>query len=119
MGPAPTLGEAARLGALWSFVFAFPAAALVVAFFRFPVPFAGYVSGFGAIPSAMLAVIFYGLFGGFIVLGGLGAAAGMLAYRLRRPDRQSMRRWTFGLAAFAALLCAIVLAILDKFIGPW
>jgi hypothetical protein len=119
MGSALTLGKAARQGALWSFVFAFPAAALLVALFRFPVPFAGYMSGFNAIPAALLAVIFYGIFGGFIVLGTLGAAAGMLAYRLHQPDAQSVRRWTLGLAAVAAVLCAAVLAILDKLIGPW
>jgi hypothetical protein len=119
MAPVPTLGKAARLGALWSFAFAFPAAALVAALYRFPVPFAGYVSGFGAILEVLFAVIFYFLVGGFIVLGGLGAAAGMLAYRLHRPDGQSVRRWILGFAAAVAVLCAVVLAILDKLIGPW
>ena len=119
MNSVLTLVKAALLGALWSVAFAFPAAALLAAIYRFPVPFVGYVSGFGSVLSALLAVIFYGLIGGFIVLGGLGAAAGLFAFRLHQPNRQAVRKWTLGLAALVAVLCTSVLAILDKVIGPW
>jgi len=88
--------------------------------FRFPVPFAGYISGYRAVPLSVLAVAFYGLlFGGFVVVGALGAIGGIVAHRLHQPDLGDVRRWTRGLAGFAAVLSVMVLAVLDKFIGPW
>lgn len=100
-------------------VLAFPLAAICALLYRFPIPFGGYVSGPTAMVRALGAVVFYGLLGGFpalLVLGGLGGAA---AYRLARPDLSRIRQLTLAFAALAALLGVVLLAILDKVIGPW
>jgi len=106
-------------GAACAVLLTFPAAALTAITFRFPVPFAGYRSGLEALPLVLTAVVFYGLVGGFAVVGVLGALAGLAAYRLHQPNLQLVRRWTFYLSALAALLSVILLAVLDKLIGPW
>ena len=79
-------------GALLATFLAFPLAAICAALFRFPVPFAGYQSGFAAIPSVLLGAIFYGFLGGFAVLLIGGALAGAAAYTLYPTDQQRMRR---------------------------
>jgi hypothetical protein len=114
----PMLGTA-LLGALLTIGMAFPAAALLVLVYRFPVPFAGYESGVAAVPHAVLAVAMYGMLGGFFVLGLAGAAAGVL---IRRSVHGSGRRplpILCGVAAAIAFAGALALSVLDKVIGPW
>jgi len=83
---AMTEGAALLRGAIWSVVSAFPIAGLMGLLFRFPVPFVGYVSGFEAIIPAMLAVIFYGVFmGGLVLIGVLGAIGGAVTANLTSP----------------------------------
>lgn len=61
---------------LYAFVFMFLAGALVAAAFRFPVPVSGQVSGLAGVWDAVLAVLVYGLAGGFTVVPLLAAGAG-------------------------------------------
>jgi hypothetical protein len=98
---------------------AFPLAAICAALFRFPVPFAGYQSGFAAIPSVLLGAVFYGFLGGFALLLIGGALAGAAAYTLYPTDQQRMRRLIAVFAGGVAAVCVVLLAILDKLIGPW
>jgi hypothetical protein len=98
---------------------AFPFAALCALVFRFPIPFGGYERGPGAMPHALLAVVFYGALGGFPALLALGALAGWAAHRLGRPDPARVRRLGLAFSALAALGPVLLLAVLDKVIGPW
>ncbi len=107
------------VGLVASVVLAFPSSAIVAAFYRFPVPFAGYQSGVEAIPLVLGAVVFYGLFGGFAFLAIAGLAAGVAADRWHSPNQRRTRSWTLALAAVAALMFSIFRATLDKVIGPW
>jgi hypothetical protein len=68
------------LGAAAATFGAFPVASLVALVYRFPVPFRGYASGFGAIVPANFAVLVYGVMGGFIVLPFSGAVAAALTH---------------------------------------
>jgi hypothetical protein len=68
--------------ALFGALFMFPAAALVALVYRFPVPFGGFVSGPAGAWSAMLATLFYGLVGGFVVVPVLAALGGGALRRL-------------------------------------
>lgn len=67
-------GKCILLGAGITVVMAFPVAGLLALVYRFPVPFAGYVSGFSAVGYAMGGVVIYGLLGGFPRLALLGGA---------------------------------------------
>jgi hypothetical protein len=69
-------------GAIWAVVLAFPFAAMCVLVYRFPEPFGEYETGLTAVPRALGAVVFYGLFGGFPVLIAVGALGGSAAYAL-------------------------------------
>lgn len=98
---------------------AFPFAALCALVYRFPIPLGGYEGGPDAAPIALMAVIFYGLLGGFPALFVSGALGGALAYRVGRPDPTRIRWFTIVLAAMVALASVVTLAVLDKIIGPW
>lgn len=109
-------------GAIIAIIASFPAAALVALVYGFPVPFdetrqAG--RGIQGVIPAMFAVVFYGALGGFVVLGVLGAVAGAVAQARAGNDRARAARLTNVLALTAALACAILLATLHLFIGPW
>lgn len=106
----------AVLGAMCALGFSPPAAALTALTYRFPVFMAGYVSGPAGVWPAMFGAVFYLLLGGFIVVGGLGAAAGLLAERWW-PDR-AVTLTTIA-AAVIAVLGALSLAVLEYFIGHW
>lgn len=94
--------------ALYAFFFMFPAAALVALVYRFPLPLGGTVSGPAGAWNAMLATLFYGLVGGFVVVPGLAAALGAL---LRKRGIESPALVTVP-SVSAALLYAVVLAAL-------
>ena len=106
-------------GALSTILLVFPLAALCVSLFRFPVPFAGYESGWSAVPDAMVAVRFYGSLGGFVLLALSGAVGGAVAHRIGTPDRRRVWRWTVSLAAAVAGCAVLLLATLDYIVGPW
>jgi hypothetical protein len=63
------------------------------------------------------AVLYYTVFGGFLVLAALGSIAGLIGWRLGKPDR--VNRYTRNLALGLALVVAAFLSVLDKIIGKW
>jgi len=107
------------LGLIWALLIAFPLAALSALVFRFPIPLAGYRSGPSAIPGALFAVVFYGTLGGFVVLAGLGAVSGVMANKMLTPESTEARRLTKVIATALAAVAILILAVLDKIIGPW
>lgn len=106
-------------GALWAVALAFPLAAICALIYRFPVPFVGYETGLTAVPGALLAVVFYGLLGGFPALLAAGGLGGAAAHTLARPDVPRIRNLTLAFSGIVALLAVALLAVLDKIIGPW
>ena len=105
-------------GALWSIGLSFPIAALMALVYRFPIPFAGYKSGVDAVILSLKAVVFYGLIGGFVVLGIAGAIGG-LVIGLLPGTRSNKNMLLFGCSAAFTTCGLFLLAILDKIIGPW
>lgn len=72
-----------------------------------------------AVPRSLIAVLFYGLFGGFVVLAALGAAAGTAANLLARQDARRERWLIVAFALAGDLLVVMILAVLDKMVGKW
>ncbi len=88
--------------------------------FRFPVPFAGYMSGVEAVVPAAIGSLFYGLvLGGFAVQAVLGGFGGITGARKAWPDRARMQRQCVAYALVGASIGVLSLALLDKVIGPW
>ncbi|WP_139360184.1 hypothetical protein [Mycobacterium sp. D16Q16] len=106
----------AVLGAACAIGFSPVAAALTVVAYRFPVPMTGYVSGPANIWAAMFGAVFYLVLGGFAVIGGFGAGAGLLAERLRPHHAVP---YTVGASFVVALLGALSLALLEHVVGVW
>lgn len=107
------------LGALLAVVIAFPVAAILALVYRFPVPFAGYMSGVSAIGYAMGGVVFYGLIGGFPLLAILGGLTGSIVSNAAARESKLPWKWIMLLCVLIDLAVLFVLAILDKIIGPW
>jgi hypothetical protein len=91
----------------------------LAALFRFPVSFAGYESGWSAVPHVLGAVLFYGVLGGFFLLALLGAIGGAVANLIGAPDHRRVCRWTVLLAIAVSGCAVLLLATLDFIIGPW
>jgi hypothetical protein len=112
-----------RTGLLWGALSAaalvLPFAALCALVYRFPVPFGGYVSGARQIPLALLAVGFYGALGGLPLMLAVGALGGWAAHALAAPDVRRIRRLALAFGMVAAAAAVVLLAVLDKLIGPW
>jgi hypothetical protein len=119
VGEKISASSSALRGACWAVVFALPIAVLCALIFRFPVPFAGYMSGPSAIKGVIIAVFFYGILGGFPLLVAVGALGGYAAYRVAQPDRKRVNRLALAFGALTAFAGVLFLAILDKLIGPW
>ncbi|NNM70298.1 MAG: hypothetical protein HKM00_10125 [Gallionella sp.] len=97
--------------------------------FRIPIPMGGmlgplgglnpYSMGFsGVLTSVAVAWLFYGLFGGFVILPVFGAIAGHLAsqkFSAAGNKRQMVVLW----AVLAGMIPVFGLSILDLIIGPW
>jgi len=94
-------------------------AALCALVFRFPIPFAGYESGIAAVPRALLAAVFYGVLGGFVVLAVGGYAAGAIAVVKAGNDVTKTFRLTLAYSVLISFAGVLLLAVLDKIIGPW
>ena len=103
----------------YAIVGAFPLAALVALVFRFPIPFAGYRSGFEAVGPALIAVLIYELIGGFIVLGLLGAVGGGVVYFRQRTSPKLLRRKLLYVAGAIDFVVVMIMAGLDFIVGPW
>jgi len=97
--------------------------------FRIPIPLGGYIGPFGELTNHNIAIIetirmvflswvFYGLFGGFIVLSILGAGTSYIAgRRCRSSGRKNKQIFTWSSAA--GVIPVFILSILDYIIGPW
>jgi hypothetical protein len=113
------MGRAIFTGVVTAIVGAFPLAAVTALFYGFPVPFAGKLSGPGAVVPSQVAVVLYGMIGGFPVLGFAGAIAGASAFLMARPNHPKVA----VLGVLLALLCSaagvVLMATLDLIIGPW
>jgi hypothetical protein len=107
-------------GAFAAIALTFPIAGLTALLYRFPIPFGGYASGPEAVLLSLGAVVFYGVaMGGFVVVGLLGFAAGVVAERVARANGKSVVKMTVLFGLLVAFLAVFALAILDKVIGPW
>jgi hypothetical protein len=97
-----------------------PLVALCALLFRFPVPFAGYLTGPSAIVPALMSLLFYGVFfGGFVVQALLGGVGGLLAEYIGAPNRRTIARLCIVFSSIGASVGVVTLAVLDKIIGPW
>lgn len=95
--------------AVYAVLFMFPAAAIVTLVYRFRIPMGGYAQGPAGVWDAMLATVFYGLVGGFVVVPLVAAIASHL---LRRGQPRNPSRRGAIAAVGAALLYALVIAAL-------
>lgn len=110
----------AARGAVWSVIATFPMAGLIAFAYRFPVPFAGYMSGIRAILPAMIGVIVYGVFlGGLLVVALLGAICGVITARSVSGTVHRKKRIVIFVSFIVATVGVMFLAVLDKIIGPW
>jgi hypothetical protein len=109
-----------KKGAIIGIVATVPLVLLCALIFRFPVPFAGYLSGPKAIFPALIAILFYGVFfGGFIVQALLGGLGGLIAVHFGGPEIHDIKRRCIVFSSIGASMGVLLLAILDKIIGPW
>jgi hypothetical protein len=98
-----------------------PLAALCGLLYRFPVPFAGYMSGWNAVRATPLVIFFYGIMlGGFLALAGLAALLA-LCFRWFRSQRDAGDWFTDGVVAglASAAIGVALLANWDLIYGPW
>ncbi len=78
------------------------------------------MSGMNAVVPSMIAVFFYGvLLGGLLLLGGLGAIGGFVAAITLKNDERLCRLATRVWSLLVTTTGVITLAVLDKIIGPW
>jgi len=107
-------------GAIVGVVATLPLVALCALVFRFPVPFAGYLTGPSAIVPAMMGLLFYGVFfGGFVVQALLGGVGGLLAENIGAPNNGKIAKFCLVFSSIGASVGVVALAVLDKIIGPW
>jgi hypothetical protein len=105
-------------------------ASIVLAYlFRIPIPMEGMIGPFGefstytmTISDVLMAVfsawIFYGMFGGFIVLLLCGAVTGLIIGRKYSTSNRKNRMivlWSSAISTFPVL----ILSTLDYIMGPW
>lgn len=106
-------------GAAWSVGSTVPIAALMVSFFRFPIPFGGIVTGPKYLVAAMIALLMYGVFlGGYLLVAVAGGVAGAVG-RAIGSTRARQRLILSILAIGASFVLLFMLATLDWVIGPW
>jgi hypothetical protein len=110
------------------------AASLLVALlfaytFRIPIPMGGMIGPFGqfepygmaageVLNAVVVAWIFYGMFGGFIILAVCGAVTGLLVGRKYSNTREKNRMIVFW-SIIVSALPVFALSTLDYIIGPW
>jgi hypothetical protein len=109
----------ALCGAVAGLLGLFPAAFLLALFWKFPIPLCGMARGFEQALGTPIAVVFYGLLGGFVVVPGLGALSGLVAFLVGRKDPSIFVPLSIVFGLFWAAAGCVFLTILDKIIGPW
>lgn len=117
-------------GALIALASSLVVAILFAYLFRLPVPMVGLIGPFGTFSSyaastkevvqmVLLAWVFYGLFGGIIVLLVCGAVTGVIVgnkYSDTNDHKNNMiALWSAGVSVVPVFF----LSILDFIIGPW
>lgn len=116
-------------GAVVALVSSLLVALLFAYTFRIPVPMGGMLGPFGAfspysmnfldvVSTVSMAWLFYGIFGGFLVLPLCGALAGYLAGR-KYSNRKDSDRMIALWSAVASAVPVFGLSVLDYIIGPW
>ena len=106
-------------GGIAALVSMFPVASLLALIWKFPFPMGGYAHGFQAALMAPLAALFYGLFGGFLVVPALGAISGALAFKLSKGDGSRAKKLSIVFGVACAFAAGVFINVLDKIIGPW
>lgn len=119
----------AKKGAIFALASSLLVALLFAYIFRIPIPMGGYVGPFGEIStysipivqvilSVLVAWVFYGIFGGFIILPVFGAVTGEYIgrkYAGSKNKNKIILLWSFVVSAIPVF----ILSILDYLIGPW
>ena len=116
-------------GAIVALMSGLLAALLFAYLFRIPIPLGGYIGPFGEISTfstpavdvfkaVFVAWVFYGMFGGFIILLACGAITG--AYVGRKYAKAENKNKMIVLSCMAvSAIPVFILSILDHLIGPW
>jgi hypothetical protein len=97
--------------------------------FRIPIPMGGYIGPFGefssfnkdvlsVLNSVLVAWVFYGVFGGFIILPILGAISGIVIGR-KYQNSKNKSKMVVLLVTLVSAIPVFLLSILDYIIGPW
>jgi heme/copper-type cytochrome/quinol oxidase subunit 2 len=98
--------------------------------FRLPVPMVGLIGPFGTFSSyaaspkevvqmVLLAWVFYGLFGGIIVLLVCGAVTGVIVGNSYSATKYGKNKMIALWSASVSAVPVFFLSILDFIIGPW
>ena len=121
-----TILKSALLSSVLSIGLTFPAAALIGLIWRFPVPMGDYAEGVVALVLAPMAVFFYLLLGGFVVVPLVSVVAMLLALHFTDRRTASEREdravpWPLLVATSGGTAAAFVLFLagLELVIGPW
>lgn len=110
------------------------ASSLLIAFlfayvFRIPIPLGGYIGPFSAISTysmpivdvltmVLVAWVFYGIFGGFIIFPLLGSVTGEKVGR-KYADSKYKNKLILLCSFLVSVIPVFMLSILDYLIGPW
>ena len=97
--------------------------------FRIPIPLGGYVGPFsdvstygvsfiGVLSSVFIAWLFYGMFGGVIILPLCGAITGVVVGR-KYSDSNKKNKMIILWTTAVTFVPVFILSILDYIIGPW
>lgn len=116
-------------GALFALASSLLIALLFAYVFRIPIPMVGYIGPFGIVSSysisvvevlisVLLAWVFYGAFGGFIILPLLGAVTGAIVGRIY-AESESKNKIILLCSFLMGAIPVFILSILDYLIGPW
>jgi hypothetical protein len=116
-------------GAIVALVSSFFVALLFAYLFRLPVPMGGMIGPFGEFStygmaigdvfmSVIFAWVFYGIFGGFIILPLCGAIAGVAAGR-KYSGTNGRNRMIVLWSGVISTIPVLALSTLDYVMGPW
>lgn len=104
-------------------------AVLFAYLFRLPVPFVGYIGPFEALgiydtpvlealQGIVVAWVFYGVLGGFVIVPLCGALTGVaIGAKFAASDKKN--RLLVLWSGLAGVVPVFILSILDLIIGPW
>lgn len=98
--------------------------------FRLPIPMGGMIGPFGAFSSyggspievlkmVFVAWVFYGMFGGLIILAVCGAITGIIIGDKYSGSKNNKNKMIALWSAIVSVIPVFFLSILDFIIGPW